>query len=432
MKKPWTNEELAVLASCADDKAVAAKLGRSWHSVRFKRRNCVLANVTPPAPVGKPLVGVFAEEAKQESPETFDDDKLRAQSELWKKKFQVLSGKYEKALHEVSVVEQLVSEIRDVAPLSYSPLPAVYNLRKTSDSQPQSAVLLFSDTHVGKVVLPDQTLGFGNYNFNVFLNRLKYLEESVISIVKNHTNAKLDELVVAMMGDMLDGALVHSVEAGQVHTLFAQFYGAGHAIAQFLRNLAPHFPSLRVHTVCGNHPRWQNQHKMPSVNRFSNLDMFLYALCEALTRDVKNIRWDLNQQPFQVFDVQGFTFKESHGDHLRGGDKALGIPNHSIGREVSVTSQLYSKHGKQAPHYYICGHLHRGIQLPHATGEIIINGGFPGLDNYALAENFNPVDPMQRLLFVHPKYGRTAEYPLSLQFAEAGPVPYDIPGGFIQ
>jgi hypothetical protein len=109
----------------------------------------------------------------------------------------------------------------------------------------------------------------------------------------------------------------------------------------------------------------------------------------------------------------------------------LGIPNHSIAREISTTTQLFAKHGKQAPHYYLTGHLHRGITLPHALGEVIVNGGFPGLDNYALAGNFNPVDPMQRLLFVHKKYGRTAEYPLSLKFAEKTEVPpYTIPGNF--
>jgi DNA-binding IclR family transcriptional regulator len=32
-------------------------------------------------------------------------------------------------------------------------------------------VLLFSDTHVGQTISPDQTLGFGSYSFDVFLAR---------------------------------------------------------------------------------------------------------------------------------------------------------------------------------------------------------------------------------------------------------------------
>jgi hypothetical protein len=170
---------------------------------------------------------------------------------------------------------------------------------------------------------------------------------------------------------------------------------------------------------------------MPTGQRYSNFDQFLYSYVEALTRGIPNIKWFLDKQPFAVFDVQGFVFRASHGDQLRGGDKALGIPNHAVGREISSTVQLYAKHGQQAPQYYVCGHLHRGISLPHALGEVLVNGAFPGLDNYSLANGFAPIDPMQRLLFIHPKYGRTADYPLSLKFADKeGPVPYAIPAPF--
>jgi hypothetical protein len=361
----------------------------------------------------------------------YEADRERATNELWRKKYAQLDAKYKRALHESSVTEQLVSEIRDLAPKSYVAAPAIVRVRPKSKSTSQSAMLLFSDTHVGKVVTPAQTLGFGEYNFNVFLARLKYLEESIVSILENHTTMEIDELVIGMLGDMLDGALSHSVEGGQRNTLFSQFYGAGHAIAQFMRNLAAHVPAIRIKTVVGNHTRWQNQHKMPTENRFSNLDMFLYALVEALTADIKNISWDLNCQPFSIFEVKGWTFHAAHGDHLRGGDKALGIPNHAIGREISTKTQLFAKHDRQAPHYYVCGHLHRAIQLPHALGEVTINGGFPGLDGYSLTENFNPVDPTQRFFFVHPKYGKTAEYSLGLKFANLSETrPYNIPETF--
>ena len=415
----WTKEEKALFDGSLTDREIAVKLKRSIASVIGQRLR-----------LGKPgKVAVVSTPEKEE--QTYEADREAAGNEVWKKRYSELSTKYKRALQEASVVEQLVSEISDLAPRSYDSAPAIKKTRTPSQSATQSAVLLLSDTHVGKVVEPKQTLGFGAYNFDIFLARLKYLEESVLSILQNHTTMAIDELVVPLLGDCLDGALGHGVEAGQRVTLFSQYYGAGHAIAQFLRNLAAHVPAIRIKTVVGNHTRWSNQKKMPTENRFSNLDMFLYALVEALTKDLKNVEWDLNCQPFAIFQVKGWTFHAAHGDHLRGGDKALGIPNHAIGREISTKTQLFSKHGQQAPHYYVCGHLHRSIQLPHATGSVIINGGFPGLDNYALAENFNPVDPSQRLFFMHPKYGKTAEYDLSLKFAEVTEEsPYVIPASF--
>jgi hypothetical protein len=414
--KNWTDAEVDALGSGANTAELARSLGRSRSTVWQARKRLGLLGslVTDGLP-----------------PVTYEGDKERATGDLWRVKFNELSAKYQKALKEQSVVEQLVGEIKDIAPKSYKSAPAITKLRPRNHGTPQSAMLLFSDTHVGKDIRPDQTLGFGNYNFDVFLARLKYLEESVISIRENHTTTEISELVIAMLGDMLDGALNHGVEAGQRVTLFSQFYGASHAVAQFLRNLAPHFPKLRIKTVVGNHTRWMNQRKMPTENRFSNLDQFFYAMVQSLVHDIPNINFDLDCQPFSIFEVQGFTFHAAHGDHLRGGDKAMGIPNHAIAREISTKTQLFGKHGRQAPHYYVTGHLHRGIVLPHALGDVTINGGFPGLDNYGLAENFNPVDPSQRLFFMHPKYGKTAEYDLSLKWAKTyAERPYTIPGNF--
>jgi hypothetical protein len=415
--REWTDQELQLLDSTLSNEEVAETLKRSVTSVELKRRRRRAAVRTP-----EKLVET-----------TVEQDVEAKSNDYWKRQYDQLARKYGKLAEEHSVVDQLVADIKEVAPVSYDPAPRIIRdcALRLSKGKPQSAVLLLSDTHVGLEVRPTQTLGFGNYNFETFLARLKFLESAVLSILRDHTTTEVPELVIPILGDMLDGNLNHSAEAGQVNTLFSQFYGAGHAIAQFLRNVAAHVPKVRCYTVVGNHTRWGTQKKMPTTNRYSNLDSFLYAYLSALTENVKNIEWNLSTQPFSIFEIQGFRFHASHGDHLRGGDKALGIPNHSVGRQISTTTQLFNKHGIAAPHYYLTGHLHRGITLPHAAGEFIINGGFPGLDTYALMENFNPIDPIQRFFLVHPKYGRTAEYPISLKFAVPGDErPYVIPANF--
>jgi hypothetical protein len=177
--------------------------------------------------------------------------------------------------------------------------------------------------------------------------------------------------------------------------------------------------------------RFQGQHRMPTKNRFSNFDSFLYAYIGALVRDIPNIKWTLDAQPYTIFEVQNSTFFGMHGDTLRGGDRALGVPNHAMGRLVSTATQLMNKYGKKAPNYYLTGHLHRSIVLPHATGSIIVNGGFPSTDEYSLAEMFTPSDSSQTFFFVHPKFGKTASYEISLKFAEVSKTPpYAIPSEF--
>lgn len=352
-------------------------------------------------------------------------------TDYWRKRAAVAEKALAKAEESQTAVEVLCEQVLEMAPRSYQVNPLIIRdcAFRAPKSSPQSAVLAFSDTHIGAVVKPEQTLGLGNYNFDIFLRRLARLERSVRSIVNDHTTTQISELVIPILGDMLDGALSHSAESGQPNTILSQFYAGGHAMAQFLRNLSDLAP-LRLYGVVGNHTRWQNQHRMPTKNRNSNYDMLLYMFVQALTRDIPKIQWNLDWQPFAVFDVQGYTFYCGHGDNLRGGDKALGIPSHAMGRMVSTTSQLLTRAEQKAPHYYLMGHLHRPISIPHSRGEVIVNGAFPGIDGFALGEYFNASYPSQKFWLMHPKFGRSATYDLRLDIGDNTPHGYTLPEGF--
>jgi hypothetical protein len=418
MHNPWTPEELEILKRPETAAELARQLGRSVASVQNQRsrRGIKAAHIVPP-PAAAPTT-------------VHEDLKVRDEA-YWQEQHSELGKKYRKLLKAETLVERLASRVAALAPLSYDPLPPVVRSGRTSSGKAQSAVLMLSDQHIGKVVSPSQTLTFGEYNFEIFMARLKYLEESVLSIVENHTTTSVPELVITMLGDALDGTLTHSNEVGQLDTIFDQFYSGAHVTAQFLRNLAPHFPKIRIYSVAGNHARFQNQRRMPTRNRYSNFDSFFYALTRELVRDIKTISWDLNKQPYQLFEVQGFTFFAMHGDTLRGGDKTLGIPNHAVGRLISTATQLLNKYNCKAPNFYCVGHLHREITLPHATGSVLINGGFIGVDEFGLSEMFAPADASQHLFFVHPVYSKVASYNVGLKFAEVGQeAPYAVPSEF--
>lgn len=349
----------------------------------------------------------------------------------WRKRALDAEANFHKQEQTKTATDILVENVLQAAPTSYTPAPAGRRATLKGKSSSQSAVLLLSDTHVGCVVTPEQTQGFGGYNFEIFLRRLKRLEDSVASILQDHTTTDIEELVIPMLGDMTDGALQHAAECGQENTLFTQFFGAGHALAQFLRNVSGMVPKVRVVTCVGNHTRWGTQRKMPTTNRFSNLDSFLYAFIQSLVRDVKTIDFKIDQQPCAEFKVQGFNFLAMHGDTLRGGDKALGIPSHAIGRNISAGAQMRMKFERPGVNFYLVGHFHRPIEIPHSLGDVLVNGGFPGIDGYGLAESFTACDPVQKFFFVHPRHGRAASYSLNLKYASvAGPRPYAMPGSF--
>jgi hypothetical protein len=414
MVSNWTDAEVKRLtqmkADGIPDAEIAKALGRTYRSVTDAVRKHKLKAGIP-----------------KEAPQI----DWEARSHHWEKLASERGREIEAMRESRTAMEVVAESILELAPKAYQTvIPAFQPAHKTKTS-PQSAVALFSDTHIGAYVSPDQTLGLGGYNFEIFLRRLWRYQSSIFSIMNDHTTTPVPEIVVPILGDMLDGALSHSAECGQANTLLAQFYAGGHAIAQFLRNLNTLTP-LRVYGCVGNHTRWQNQKKMPSKNRNSNMDMLLYLFVEALLRDCPTIKCEFNMQPFALFDVQGFSFYAGHGDNLRGGDKMLGIPNHAMGRMVSTTSQLFTRAGRKMPDYYVVGHLHRPIDLPHAKGSVLVNGAFPGIDGYALGEYFNSSHPIQRFFFMHHKFGMAAEYKLRLDIGDQIPHGFTLPESSFQ
>lgn len=350
-------------------------------------------------------------------------------AEHWRRRAEELQKRLDQNERAETASEVLCGIARDLAPKAYDTAPAIPRAKKAGESA-QCAVLMLSDTHIGQVVTPEQTLNLGGYNFDLFLRRLAQLERAVRSILTGHTTTRVPEIHVAMLGDMLHGNLIHSVEAGQRSTLFDQFYSAGHALAQFLRNLSTVAP-VTVHTAVGNHTRWGTQKRMPTDNMYSNLDFFLYAYLHALLQGNTRVNINLTKQPFAKFDVCGYRFLATHGTFLKGGDRILGIPAHAIGRNVSTHSQLAARKGEPPAHYYLVGHLHRSMELPHALGEFLVNGAFAGIDGYALAEAFNTAAPSQKFFLVHSRYGRTAAYDIQLARGDETPQHYTLPEQFV-
>lgn len=176
--------------------------------------------------------------------------------------------------------------------------------------------------------------------------------------------------------------------------------------------------------------RWQNQRKMPTENRYSNFDFIALGMAQALlsASGTDRVQFLLEENAFQYFTLGEWGFKIGHGDHLKGGDRALGVPAHAIGREVNATTQRFNARGLRAPDYYLVGDKHRHMSVQTARGRYMVNGAFFDSDNYALTENFTPGRPYQMFFGVHPTIGKSWAYDLWLDNApRLAALPYVLP-----
>jgi hypothetical protein len=358
-----------------------------------------------------------------------EEDKIEYQKHDIERDYKKLEKKYTQSLEQIKAVDRLIATAEQYMK-AYAPVAVKPHKRpKTTNGASESAVLVLSDSHVGKVVYPNQTLGFGHYNFPIFLDRLYYIENRVRTILHEHVNTVIDELVIFLLGDMLDGRLQHAKEEIESSTFFDQWYAATHCFAQMIRNIAQDVPRVRVYTAVGNHTRLPNQHKMPTEQRYSNFDHFLYAGIQMLLVDQPNVHINLDRQPFCYTDIKGSKILGMHGDHLRGGDKQMGVPIHGISRQISGITQLYEREGMEAPHYWLMGDKHKDISLPTVKGKFLVNGSFVGDDNFSLTLSTSS-EPQQLFFGMHPKYRMTWRYDLSLKHAPINKTsPYQIPKG---
>ena len=355
---------------------------------------------------------------------TAPDDLDTARQQLTNRRTTELRRDYQTLLTRVAAEREMIDQFRETAQEALAE-KLIINVRppeprKKSSFSKEHAVLVISDSHIGKFVSPDRTLGFGDYSPAIFLDRLAFMRDAVTSLIEHHVANPIEELHILFLGDLVEGMLNHSEEIPERMYAADQVLLASLAFYQLVASLAAVVPRVTCRGVVGNHGRWPSQKKMPTGGRYSNFDFVVMGQVQALIdlAGPENATFILEENPFQVFDILNWRFKVGHGDHLRGGDKAMGIPAHAIGREQNATTQRYAAKGVKPPDYYIVGDKHRAFAGPTATGRYLINGAFFADDEFAMAMNFSPCQPFQLFFGVHPQHGRSWSYDLSLTNAK--------------
>jgi hypothetical protein len=287
--------------------------------------------------------------------------------------------------------------------------------------QPHAAVLLISDTHVGKVCSPRETEGRAIYNPAQFVARLGLLERGVAELLQD--GPPIDELVVILLGDIVEGCLDHGAEREENLLLSHQFVLATHLLAQFLMRLAGIVPTMRVFGLGGNHSRWPGQRRSPTTGRESNLDHLVYRGIEMIAgaAGIKNLHFQLGEASRQTIRVKSSVLAALHGDQIRGGEFFTA----GIKREV-YSSVLRRAPNGDLPDLWVTGDKHVPQSLSVGTGRWVINGAFVGEDTYS--QQFAPARASQTLMWICPEKGRFLLAEINLHGASPmDTTPYEIP-----
>jgi len=343
-----------------------------------------------------------------------------------------------KLAHRDIIVEKLQSAVMAVPPISLSEVK--YPKGNQFLTRPQEAVLCLSDLHIGLAVEPEDVGNLGNYNVDIFKDRLENLVNTVVSITNHHRGiSKLDTLHIFGLGDFVHG----SNDAGQwgfINTqqnVCDQIFTAVREVTKAILSLNKVYPNIKFYGVYGNHGRVAKRGK---EKLFVNWDYMIYKYLEAILVEQKGIIFLTPRAPFTVANILGNKFFLTHGDQIRGWN---GLPFYGMVRaetryrtvmenlknmddllgrakEDGVDLDDHEEVMKYALNYaksfdYMCmGHFHSMAELETSSGgKIILNSSFAGGDDYSINTLQSANKASQKFFGVHEE-GKSWTYDIQL------------------
>lgn len=267
-------------------------------------------------------------------------------------------------------------------------------------SDSESLVVMISDTHIGKHVVDEN--GNSIYNIEIALQRLYQIGEGikrVISHAKCGTN--INEIVVTLIGDILDGSDIYKTQAHhQDAHLAIQLKAATQSLWGLIVELSniEGIEKVRVATVRGNHGRASD-----SSHEDSNYDNLLYdnlQFCSVLHGDSK-ISVETQYAAFHVVPVKGHRILLRH-------EAPLTCDTSAARAKLGGWCEM---HGPLSA--ILSGHYHH-VQVSTYAGKYIMrNGSVVGPDN--LSERMGVSSEIEQICFgVSQKRLPTFIYPITL------------------
>lgn len=282
--------------------------------------------------------------------------------------------------------KQLYKELQNVEGLKphYLPNEDFLSFEKTKDNKDIVACLNISDWHVGATI---KNVGFGDYNFNILVERINLLIKGTLRYIKL---MGVTELHIHFNGD-----LVEHVNMRNVNQAFDAEFPLSEQIIkgqQLLIDLIKRFDNVEQLSkivfgiTAGNHDRFQGN----KADKIFN-DNVAYIVLENL-RAVKDL--GLFSDKVTIIDNHKDTY--SFEDNIGGG---LVKVNHGDHEKKSAPAKIAKYIKNQAISLLELAHVHSvSITQEDYYRFHIYNGSPMGANEYSKENNFPTTAPSQNLI----------------------------------
>lgn len=310
---------------------------------------------------------------------------------------------YAEAIAQLKTQEDIFSSVasRCVTP---RPAPTFTPLRKKSAKLPKrTAILILSDWQLGELVHEVETGGMNSYSWAQAVKRCERLVSAAVGNLENQMRAyRIDRLVIAVLGDIVEG---HDIFSGQAWSLerdaAMQAVDGADLMASVLTAIVePFLPmgmQVDVYCVPGNHGKPGGRKAGQTPVTFS-FDLLLY---EMLRRQLTN--WPVHEFAVEPAGRLLFTAADqvclmTHGNEVRGWG---GFPYYGLDKvHARMTMELETLFA-----FWLLGHWHSAATLPAGRGMRVVNGTMVGANQLTQAAVLTTSAPSQTMLYMSREYG---------------------------
>ena len=304
--------------------------------------------------------------------------------------------------------KELLRNIKDIAQEVVQVLPKLQRLTPPIIKKGQLAnetwVLLFSDLHLGQLVRAIEVGGLSEYSPAIAKERVEGLAQTIIRVREYHPN-KPKELVIACLGDMVDGSIMRGNQQSNIEFgVVKQVIEGVELVSDFIVLLSGHFEKIRFYGVYGNHGRLTRS--PTDAPPQENFDLMLYHFVQQRFKGVKGVSIEYTEAQHMTVRVENHNLWLEHGDTVRGW---AGYPYYGADRERNNITAMLNLFNEKAD-YMLIAHHHRLSYF----NNIIANGAFPGGDLYSVGRLRRMNMPEQTLCAFHKRHGLVWLRPIQL------------------
>lgn len=287
--------------------------------------------------------------------------------------------------HREDIIDAVKAAAKGIAKISVKPIQLP---KAGKDRKGMTLELLISDVHVGKLTK--------TFNHEVLKRRLKQISDTVVKeIQRAHAHYKVEKIVIAMLGDMIESATMHGTESANgcefgnsrqieecqkqmFHLLLVPIFGIARQINAEVDCVG----------VPGNHDRTEEHRTYNNVGE-SNVTWIIYNTLKEFTSlaGFKNVNWFIPTDPYHLHDIYGEGVLYEHYDNVKGNNQRTGIESLMSKRINQLKKPIVFVRG---------GHFHEPMES--GIGKIVVNGNVPGNDGFSTTLGFD-CEPSQTLNF---------------------------------